>query len=66
MQDRIRLRRIRRRLSRYGDVALWELLIDLMLSDTDKHIRIFRFILRNQAGRGRTVGVLRRLVRTRS
>ena len=27
---------------------MWELLIDLMRSDTAKHIRIFRFILRKE------------------
>ena len=48
LRDRTQLRRLRRRLRTYGDVAMWELLIDLMRSDTDKHIRIFRFILSNE------------------
>ena len=62
LRDRVELRRIRRRLSSYGDVALWELLIDLMRSDTDKHIRIFRFILRHQSSNRGLRGLLRRLV----
>jgi len=48
LRDRTQLRKLRRRLRTYGDVAMWELLIDFMRSDTDKHIRIFRFILSNQ------------------
>lgn len=61
LKDRARLRRLRKGLRTYGDVALWELLIDLMGSDTEKHIRIFRFILShgpNQHG-------FRRLLRRR-
>jgi hypothetical protein len=60
LEDRKQLRRMRRRIREYGDVALWELLIDLMLSDTEKHIHIFRFILRNQTGRGRLGRTFRR------
>ena len=60
LQDRNRLRKMRRHLSEYGDVALWGLLIDLMLTDTEKHIRIFRFILRTQTGRGRLGRIFRR------
>ena len=48
LRDRTQLRRLRRRLRTYGDVAMWELLIDLMRSDTDKHICIFRFVLSNE------------------
>jgi hypothetical protein len=48
LRDRTKLRKLRRRLRTYGDVAMWELLIDLMRSDTDKHIRIFRLILANE------------------
>lgn len=62
LRDRAKLRKIRRHLSSYGDVALWELLIDLMSSDTDKHIRIFRFILRHRSGNRGLGGLLRRLV----
>jgi len=49
LKDRAQLRRLRKRLRNYGHVALWELLIDLMEADTEKHIRIFRFILSNGA-----------------
>lgn len=45
LRDRAQLRRLRKGLRAYGDVALWELLIDLIGMDTEKHIRIFRFIL---------------------
>ncbi len=45
LQDRTRLRKLRKSLGQYGDVALWDLLIDIMQSDTEKHIRILRFIL---------------------
>ena len=48
LRDRAQLRRLRRRLRSYGDVAMWELLIDLMRSDTEKHIHILRFILANE------------------
>ena len=48
LRDRTKLRRLRRRLRTYGDVTMWELLIDLMRLDTAKHIRIFRLILRNE------------------
>ncbi len=47
MRDRAQLRRLRRRLRSYGDVPPWSLLVDLMRSDTKKHIDILRFILRN-------------------
>jgi len=50
LRDRTQLRRLRRRLRTCGDVALWELLMDLMRSDTDKHIRILRLILSNETG----------------
>jgi hypothetical protein len=45
LRDRAQLRKLRRRLRTYGDVASWDLLIDLMRSDTAKHIRILRFLL---------------------
>ena len=48
LRDRIQLRRLRRRLRTCGDVGMWELLIDLMRLDTDKHIRILRLILSNE------------------
>jgi hypothetical protein len=45
LRDRTQLRRLRRRLRAYGDVASWQLLIDSMRLDTTKHIHILRFIL---------------------
>jgi hypothetical protein len=48
LRDRIQLRRLRKRLRTCGDVAMWELLIDLMRLDTDKHVRILRLILSNE------------------
>jgi len=47
LRDRTQLRRLRRRLRSYGDAPLWGLLVDLMRSDTEKHIDILRFILHN-------------------
>ena len=49
LKDRTQLKQLRKSLRAYGDVGLWELLIDLMQSDTEKHIRIFRFILSHGA-----------------
>jgi len=49
LRDRTQLRRLRRRLNSYGDDPLWGLLVDLMRSDTEKHIYTLRFILRNSA-----------------
>jgi hypothetical protein len=46
LRDRTQLRRLRRRLRSYGEAPLWGLLVDLMRSDTEKHIDILRFILR--------------------
>jgi len=47
IRDRTQLRRLRRRLRTYGEANLWGLLVDLMRSDTEKHIDILRFILRH-------------------
>jgi len=44
LRDRTQLRKLRRRLRTHGDVGSWDLLIDLMRSDTAKHIRILRFL----------------------
>jgi hypothetical protein len=41
-RDRVELRRLRRRLRHYTG-TLWPLLIDMMLADTGKHIRILEF-----------------------
>jgi len=61
LRDRTQLRKLRRRLRTYGDVAMWELLIDLMRLDTDKHIRILRLILSNGTSPGRLDRMLHRL-----
>jgi len=51
VRDRTQLRRLRKRLRSYGEANLWGLLVDLMRSDTEKHIDILRFILRNSSRR---------------
>ncbi len=56
LKDRTELRHLRRRLRSYGDVPLWGLLVDLMRSDTEKHIDIHRFILRHSSGGRPTLG----------
>lgn len=61
LRDRHQLRRLRRRLRSFGDVALWELLIDLMRSDTDKHVRILRLILNNGTSSRRLGRIFHRL-----
>ena len=45
LRDRTQLRKLGRRLRAHRDVASWDLLVDLMRSDTAKHIRILRFLL---------------------
>jgi hypothetical protein len=60
-RDRSQLRKLRRRLRTYGDDASWELLIDLMRSDTAKHIRILRFILASETSPSRFGRMLHRL-----
>ncbi len=42
--DRLELKRLRKRLRPFRDITLWELIVDLMLMDTEKHIRILRAI----------------------
>jgi hypothetical protein len=49
LRDRKQLRRLARRLRSYGDDPLWVLLVDIMRSDTEKHIRILRLILSGDA-----------------
>jgi len=61
LRDRTQLRRLRRRLRNYGDVAMWRLLIDVMRSDTAKHIRILRFILANETSSKRLGSAAHRL-----
>ncbi len=55
LRDRIHLKRLRRRLRSYGDAPVWALLVDMMQSDTEKHIDILRFILRNTSRRRRSL-----------
>ena len=63
LRDRTQLRRLRRRLRTHGEVAMWELLIDLMRLDTDKHIRILRAILSHETTPGRLDRIFYRLRR---
>lgn len=46
-KDKADLRRLRRRLRSYSG-TIWPLLIDLMLLDTDKHMRILRYIVKRR------------------
>ncbi len=55
LRDRAHLRRLRRRLRSYGEAPLWGMLVDLMRSDTEKHIDILRFILRTTSRRRLTL-----------
>ena len=48
-KDRTELRRLHRRLRSYHG-TIWPLLIDLMQRDTDKHMRILRYIVRHRPG----------------
>ena len=63
LRDHTQLRRLRRRLRTNGEVATWELLIDLMRLDTDKHIRILRAILSHETTPGRLDRIFYRLRR---
>ena len=60
LRDRTQLRRLRKRLRSYNDAPVWGLLVDLMRSDTEKHIDILRFILRITSGRRFTLRSFRR------
>jgi hypothetical protein len=42
--DRTELKRLRKRLRPFRDITLWELIVDLMLLDTEKHIQILSAI----------------------
>jgi len=44
VRDRRQLRRLHRQLEPYQDTTLWELLVELMELDTQKHIHILRFV----------------------
>jgi rubrerythrin len=43
-RDRVELRRLRKSLRPYADTTMWTLVLDVMLLDTKKHIRILEFI----------------------
>jgi rubrerythrin len=44
-KDRRELRRLRKDLHDFEDTTVWALLVDTMILDTDKHIRILKFLL---------------------
>jgi len=50
-RDARELRQLQREISAVKDVSLWNLLVDLMQRDTQKHIAILRFV-RKQTERG--------------
>jgi len=45
--DHAELARLRKRLSSFRSVSLWTLVVDLMLLDTQKHIRILELVEKN-------------------
>jgi len=49
--DYRKLRRLRRRVSRFGETTMWALLVDLMMLDTKKHATMLRFLERRDRGR---------------
>ncbi|MGA2836776.1 MAG: hypothetical protein ABSF84_09290 [Acidimicrobiales bacterium] len=51
-QDARQLKKLRRQLREVKDTTLWDLLVDLMERDTQKHIALLRFVKRH-AGRRR-------------
>ena len=61
LRDRTQLRRLRRRVRSYGDDPSWGLLVDIMRSDTEKHIHILRCILRSQVRPSHLRRMFRRL-----
>jgi rubrerythrin len=42
--DRTELKRLRKQLRPFKEITLWELIVDLMLLDTEKHIQILSAI----------------------
>lgn len=67
VRDRTQLRKLGRRLRSYGDAPMWNLLVDVMRTDTEKHIRILQLILTGDTRTGvpkqlsKWKGYLRRL-----
>jgi hypothetical protein len=51
-QDRRELKRLRRQLRDVKDTTLWDLLVELMERDTERHIAILRFVSKH-TGRSR-------------
>ena len=49
-KDRVELKHLRRRLRSFGSVSLWELVVDLMILDTEKHVHILKLIAKNSEG----------------
>jgi rubrerythrin len=47
VEDRHQLRRLHRQLAPYQETTLWELLVQLMELDTEKHVHILRFLARH-------------------
>ena len=45
--DRLELKQLRKRLRPLRNTTLWELVVDLMLLDTEKHIRILKLVAMN-------------------
>lgn len=64
-RDRRQLRSLGRRLRTYGDVPLWNLLIELMRLDTEKHVSILSFIEKNDRKQWRNGPWTRTKVRVR-
>ncbi len=46
-RDRTELKNLRKRLRPFGSTTLWELVVDLMLLDTEKHVRILELVAKN-------------------
>jgi len=46
-RDHLELKQLRKRLRPLRNTTLWELVVDLMLLDTEKHIRILQLVAKN-------------------
>jgi hypothetical protein len=46
-RDRAELKQLRKRLRPFRNVSLWELVVDLMILDTEKHVQILQLIAKN-------------------
>ncbi len=44
-RDHVELKELRKKLREYRNTTLWDLIADLLMMDTDKHIRILRFLI---------------------